>query len=66
MRDRVFLIAYHRDLGEAVQFPKATHSMAVPAGYGSTRTVVALRHVDLSRAEFRPGRQVSPATAPAR
>ena len=46
MRDRVFLIAYHRGLGAVVHFGKATHSMAVPAGYGSTRTV-RLRHVDL-------------------
>jgi DNA (cytosine-5)-methyltransferase 1 len=46
MRDRVFLIAYHRDLDVTVQFPKATHYMALPSGYGSTRSV-ALKHVDL-------------------
>lgn len=46
MRDRVFLIAYHRDLGAAVQFPSATRQMALPVGYGSTRSV-ALKHVDL-------------------
>ncbi|MGP0059733.1 MAG: DNA cytosine methyltransferase [Beijerinckiaceae bacterium] len=46
MRDRVFLIGYHRTLGAAVQFPKATHYMALPTGYGSTRSV-ALKHVDV-------------------
>lgn len=51
MRDRVFLIAYHRDLGAAVQFPKATHHMALPAGYGSMRSV-ALKHVDLFEGGF--------------
>ena len=51
MRDRVFLIAYHRDLGEAVQFPKATHHMALPSGYGSMRSV-ALKHVDLFEGGF--------------
>src|SRR5262245_11028276 len=46
MRDRVFLIAYHRTLGVPVQFPPAKRFMAVPPGYGESR-VMAVRHIDL-------------------
>jgi len=46
MRDRVFLIAYRRELNVAVRFPKATHHMKLPPGYAGTRAV-ALRFVDL-------------------
>jgi DNA (cytosine-5)-methyltransferase 1 len=46
MRDRVFLIAYRRELGARIRFPKATHYMELPPGYAGTRAV-ALRHVDL-------------------
>ena len=46
MRDRVFLVAYKRELNVKVQFPKATHHMELPPGYAGTRAV-ALRHVDL-------------------
>jgi len=49
--DRTFLIGYHRALGAAVQFPKATHYMALPVGYGSTRSM-ALKHVDLFEGGF--------------
>ena len=44
MRDRVFLIAYRRDLGCAVRFPAATRHMTLPRGYAGTRAV-ALKHV---------------------
>lgn len=45
MRDRVFLIAYRRELGLRVRFPSATHHLKLPPGYAGTRAV-ALRYVD--------------------
>ncbi len=45
MRDRVYLIAYRRELDLAVSFPKATHHLELPPGYAGTRAV-ALRYVD--------------------
>ncbi len=46
MRDRVFLLAYRKELGVKIRFPKATHHMTLPPGYDGTRAV-ALRYVDL-------------------
>ena len=46
MRDRVFLVAYRRELQVPVRFPKATNHMVLPPGYAGTRAV-ALRYVDL-------------------
>jgi DNA (cytosine-5)-methyltransferase 1 len=46
MRDRVFLVAYRRELNVKVCFPRATHHMVLPPGYAGTRAV-ALRYVDL-------------------
>lgn len=46
MRDRVFLVAYRRELHADIRFPRATHHMQLPPGYGGTRAV-ALRYVDL-------------------
>lgn len=46
MRDRVFLIAYRRELQVKVRFPTATNHMILPPGYAGTRAV-ALRFVDL-------------------
>ncbi len=46
MRDRVFLVAYRRELRAKVRFPKATNHMVLPPGYAGTRAV-ALRYVDL-------------------
>lgn len=39
MRERMFLIAYHRDVGAKVTFPAPTHSFELPAGYTGTRQV---------------------------
>jgi len=47
MRDRVFLIAYRKELAVTVRFPRATRFMRLPRGYAGTRAV-ALRHVDHS------------------
>lgn len=44
MRDRVFLVAYRKELRVKVRFPKATHHMQLPPGYAGTRAV-ALRYV---------------------
>ncbi len=49
MRDRVFLLAYRKELGVTVRFPRATRFMRLPPGYAGTRAV-ALRHVDRSGA----------------
>lgn len=46
MRDRVFLLAYRRELGVPVIFPKARHHMVLPPGYEGTRSV-ALKFIDL-------------------
>ena len=46
MRDRVFLVAYRKELRAKIEFPKATHHVVLPKGYENTRTV-ALRFVDL-------------------
>ena len=45
MRDRVFIVAYRRELGLQVRFPSATHHIKLPSGYAGTRAV-ALRYVD--------------------
>jgi DNA (cytosine-5)-methyltransferase 1 len=49
MRDRVFLIAWRKELAVTVRFPRATRFMRLPRGYAGTRAV-ALRHVDRSGA----------------
>lgn len=39
MRERMFLIAYHRDLGISPQFPAPTHWIDLPRGYHGSRQV---------------------------
>jgi DNA (cytosine-5)-methyltransferase 1 len=39
MRDRVFLLAYRREIGVPVRFPIPTHSVNLPRGYEGTRQV---------------------------
>jgi DNA (cytosine-5)-methyltransferase 1 len=51
MRDRVFLIAYHRALNAAVQFPEATNHLILPTGYAGTRAV-ALKYIDLLEEQY--------------
>jgi DNA (cytosine-5)-methyltransferase 1 len=46
MRDRVYMIAYRKELGIPVRFPAATHRCDLPSGYGGTRAV-ALKLIDL-------------------
>lgn len=47
MRERAFLLAYHRSLGAPIRFPNATHHMSLPQGYHGVRSV-ALKHIDRS------------------
>ena len=39
MRERMFLIGYHRDLDGEVTFPEPTHWIDLPSGYESSRSV---------------------------
>jgi DNA (cytosine-5)-methyltransferase 1 len=39
MRDRVYMVAFHKQLGVQVSFPQATHHCRLPSGYGGTRSV---------------------------
>lgn len=38
-RERMFLLAYHRNLGLQPTFPAPTHWIALPSGYGGSRAV---------------------------
>lgn len=42
MRERMFLVAYRKELSAAVSFPAPTHWLELPVGYGGSRAV-ALR-----------------------
>jgi DNA (cytosine-5)-methyltransferase 1 len=42
MRERMFLVAYRKEVGAAVTFPAPTHWLELPTGYGGSRAV-ALR-----------------------
>lgn len=44
MRERMFLIAYRRELGAKVSFPSPSHWLVLPPGYEGTRSV-ALKSV---------------------
>ena len=46
LRDRVFMIAYRKELGALVTFPNPTHHCELPPGYKGSRAV-ALKFVDL-------------------
>lgn len=39
MRERMFLVAYRRELGAAIAFPAATHWVDLPSGYEGSRAV---------------------------
>ena len=45
MRERMFLLAYHKELGTDVSFPTPTNFAVLPKGYESSRQV-ALRHTE--------------------
>jgi DNA (cytosine-5)-methyltransferase 1 len=46
MRDRVFLVAFRKELHAKIRFPRASHHMDLPVGYAGTRSV-AMKFVDL-------------------
>jgi DNA (cytosine-5)-methyltransferase 1 len=46
MRERVYLLAWRKELRVTVRFPRATRFMRLPRGYAGTRAV-ALKYVDL-------------------
>jgi len=46
MRDRVFMIAFHKSLNASIRFPAATNRCDLPSGYRGTRSV-ALKLIDL-------------------
>lgn len=50
MRDRVYLIAFRKEIGATITFPAATHRCDLPRGYAGTRAV-ALKLIDLSEAQ---------------
>ncbi|RXG84482.1 DNA cytosine methyltransferase [Bradyrhizobium zhanjiangense] len=39
MRERMFLLAYHKGIAEGVSFPAPTHWIELPAGYDGSRAV---------------------------
>ena len=47
MRDRVYMIAFRKELDVTVSFPAATHKCDLPSGYAGTRAV-ALKLIHLS------------------
>ncbi len=55
MRDRVFMIAFRKELGVSIRFPKASNWCKLPSGYEGTRSV-ALKHIDM----FSRGAYVEP------
>jgi DNA (cytosine-5)-methyltransferase 1 len=65
MRDRVFLIAWRKELGVGVSFPRATRFMRLPRGYAGTRAV-ALRHVGAGYLPADPGDESLPGPVTAR
>ena len=65
MRDRVFLIAYRKELGVSVRFPAASRFMRLPRGYAGTRSV-ALKHVGAGYVPADPGDESLPGPVTAR
>jgi DNA (cytosine-5)-methyltransferase 1 len=46
MRDRVYMIAFHKGLSAKITLPPPTHKCNLPAGYAGTRAV-ALKHINV-------------------
>lgn len=51
LRERLFLIAYHKTVGMTPKFPAATHRVVFPPGYNGVRGF-ALRHVDRDKSHY--------------
>jgi DNA (cytosine-5)-methyltransferase 1 len=68
MRERMILIAYHRELADAVSFPEPTHWVDLPPGYEGSRSVaLKLLGADLfsDAHSYTPAPQASPTLPPA-
>lgn len=68
MRERMILIAYHRELAEAVFFPEPTHWVDLPPGYEGSRSVaLKLLGADLfsDAHAYTPAPQPAPTLPPA-
>jgi DNA (cytosine-5)-methyltransferase 1 len=64
MRERMILVAYLRELGTEIFFPRPTHFMDLPSGYSGSRGF-ALKHLkDLSPGERSVGYVAPPAADP--
>lgn len=59
MRERMFLIAVREELSGKVHFPKPTHLVNLPAGYGGSRAV-ALKLLEHSRLSEVPVSYIDP------
>ncbi len=59
LRERMFLIAYHGDLGIEPTFPPPTHWIAVPPGYDGSRAV-ALKMLRRNNEGVQASRYVAP------
>lgn len=53
LRERLFLIAYHKSLGVTPEFPAPTHRAEFPPGYAAVR-FFALKHVDQKKSHYVP------------
>ncbi|UVK55375.1 DNA cytosine methyltransferase [Mesorhizobium sp. AR02] len=53
MRERLFLIAYDRSIGQRPTFPDPTHAAELPSGYEGARTV-ALKYIPAENSHFHP------------
>jgi DNA (cytosine-5)-methyltransferase 1 len=64
MRERMFLLAYRKEISEKVEFPAPTHSMELPSGYEGSRAV-ALKLLSRTTDHSRPGHYcVTPEAVP--
>ena len=64
IRERLFIVALARDLGENPRFPAPTYFAELPSGYQGTRRV-ALKHVDQTSGRFHQLHEPSETLKPA-
>lgn len=64
IRERLFIVALARVLGQEPRFPEPTHFVELPSGYQGTRRV-ALKHVDQTSGRFHELHQPSDTLKPA-
>ena len=64
MRERMFLVAIHREVSDNVVFPDATHAYDLPTGYEGTRSC-ALKLLTSKNSSYSPTPIALPALLPA-